>query len=525
MFNNTLFFGKKKVILSQEEKNKKKKCKKCPPGPVGPQGPQGPQGVPGPQGEQGPIGPVGPIGPQGEQGPQGIQGIQGIQGPIGPVGPQGPIGVTGPVGPIGPVGPTGPQGPQGPTGTNGSSFLVTTEPLNPTIGNIGDTILEFNSCNLWKKISDTGVVFPAPPSVKAIPTPTGNTILVGSGQTYTTIQDGVNAASAGDEILLNAGETFTLTAPVIMPNPITIRGQAGTIVQRTTTTTAGNASLFTIDSNIGPYIFRDFEMRMTGADVSGGTGTCILAPSFSPQLDNLFVDNCKIGISRNGITTYSKNMQVTNTDFYIALPTYTTSNQFRCLDVYNIDGNYMIANNTFDTGNILNNLMVYFKFSNGSGQFSGKLTLLNNIETLTNTNQLRNLALLEEWTSTTGSIQMFFIGNQTGTDGEVFPAIQLNSPDNSVIDFILLEDNTFKNNNGNGVVGVFMPPGPSTGTFPIYEQNNNITNLTFTAPWETATVPASVYAGWYSTQGTNPEYTLEQNPAFEFIGKLCCTCN
>jgi len=228
-------------------------------GDVGPIGPKGDIGAKGDKGSQGHIGPAGPKGDMGEQGEKGMQGDigpagpkgdKGMQGEIGPIGPKGEPGATGPAGPKGDKGDTGAKGEigekgeigakgeigekgeigvkgdigakgeVGPKGEVGEKGEIGAKGDKGDMGDKGDkgdsAACEFRVCTVD---ATCGGIFPCPP-------PSGNVLLVGPGQTFTTIQSAVNAAVPGDTILVQNGvynEQVTITTnnlTLLSQNPL-----------------------------------------------------------------------------------------------------------------------------------------------------------------------------------------------------------------------------------------------------------------------------------------------------------------
>ena len=174
-----------------------------------------------------------PLGPRGPAGPQG---------PVGPEGPQGPVGPEGPQGPTGPEGPQGLTGPEGPAGTDGTSFLSGSSAPTCDIGNIGDTYLDTSTGELYQKLIAPTIS----PSVRAIPSPTGQTITVTPSpvENYNdsiSIQAAIDAAQPGDVILLespdgkpfNVKTTITVNGSSFVDKPLFIKGSGidNTIIQ------------------------------------------------------------------------------------------------------------------------------------------------------------------------------------------------------------------------------------------------------------------------------------------------------
>ncbi len=151
------------------------------------------------------------------------KGDTGDQGPRGDTGPQG---ATGPSdGPTGPTGPTGPEGPEGPVGPSppASSFAI---------GNV----LRVDAVNG----NDSTASVNGPP--------------------YLTVGAAVAAATSGTTIWVHSG-TYTLAAPITLPDGICLRGQntQTTTIQYTAT---ANATLLTMGENTR---VEDVTLKLTSA--------------------------------------------------------------------------------------------------------------------------------------------------------------------------------------------------------------------------------------------------------------------
>lgn len=220
------------------------------PGPQGDVGPQGPEGPQGPQGAVGPVGPTGPIGirgPQGEPGPQGLPGWPGEQGVAGPQGPAGPEGPQGPMGPQGPTGADGPMGPQGPQGPAGPSGIVYKGIWSENASYGANSLVKFDG-KAYFCIADVGPSGASLPAIPAMPFPetSGTALTVGPGETYSNLQAAVDAASAGDTIVVAPGNYAG--APTTITKSLTIVGSG--------------SPTFTFNGGVGPYI------RLSGDNVN-----------------------------------------------------------------------------------------------------------------------------------------------------------------------------------------------------------------------------------------------------------------
>jgi hypothetical protein len=217
------------------------------PGPQGPAGPQGPGGPKGDPGEQGPIGPIGLRGPQGEPGVRGLPGFPGPQGDAGPQGPAGPAGPEGPVGPQGPAGAAGLIGPQGPQGPAGPSGITYKGVWSQNASYSANSLVKYEGKAYFciADVGPSGVSTPVPPEMK-FPATSGATLTVGPGQTYSNLQSAVDAASAGDTIVVAPGN---------------YAGALITITKNLTIVGSGSPTI-TFSGGVGPYI------RLSGDNVN-----------------------------------------------------------------------------------------------------------------------------------------------------------------------------------------------------------------------------------------------------------------
>jgi len=292
-----------------------------PTGATGPSGgPTGPTGLPGPTGPSsgitGDTGPTGAQGLQGSTGDTGPTGEQGIQGPTGPSG--GGIGTTGPTGDTGSTGPTGnagPQGIQGPTGAQGIQGPTGAQGIQGPTG-------PSTTCDLRESDVDVscGGIFP----ISSIPS--GSILTVGTGQMFATIQDAINAAVSGDEILVFPGiYQEQVTIPVGKNNIIlTSQTPQGAIITSPIGGLVGNLALVTINGAqqaivsgfrvAGPALIQG-NLRI-GIYVTGGGSAAIYNNAISDIRDNplssgqygtgINVDTGSAFIADNIISSYQK---------------------------------------------------------------------------------------------------------------------------------------------------------------------------------------------------------------------------
>lgn len=409
----------------------------------------------------------------------------------------------------------GRNGKDGKNGKDGTSFITTTDNLlSCNVGNLGDTVLSLPSGNLYLKQEGT-TVFPAVPQIKEIPEPTGNTILVGTGQTFTTIASAYASASAGDELLLNANETFFVTQVLNLSFPVTIRGQENTVIEMSSSPLIGQPYIFNLTAPSGIFVFKNFEIRMPFTDISFGQTACINVPTTNVTLNNIFIDNCNFGVSELGIVSCARALQVTNSNFYYASP--QLENSHRYIFICNIVDDYIIANNTFVTGSG-NNRTWFVSISNIPpliGTLSGSLVLLNNTQ-LVGTFSLRHLLGIEQWIGS--NFKIFIKGNILINEGNM--PILFSTLNNNILEFILISDNTFQNTAGKGIVGVFTSFGAPTGTSIIYAENNIIANQSFITGWFTTTNPNSILAGLDFGDGEIILYELFTQNCLKFLGNI-----
>ncbi|GEM_PF-3342991 len=205
------------------------------------------------------VGPEGPQGPQGDPGVDGVDGAPGLQGPPGPPGAPGADGADGAQGPEGPLGPPGPQGDPGPRG------LVYSGPWNATQQYGQAELVTYSGAPYLciKTACNTSLPTIEPPSI-AFPPVSGNTLYVGSGQTYSNLAAAITAAQNGDRIQVSAGsysgENITIS------KSLTIEGI--------------DLPTFNYNGGVGPYIQLsgdDVNVRFIGVKLVGSSvNTAIL---------------------------------------------------------------------------------------------------------------------------------------------------------------------------------------------------------------------------------------------------------
>ncbi|AWI06930.1 C1q-like domain-containing protein [Clostridium drakei] len=470
-------------------------------GPTGATGATGIQGVTGPtgstgatgiQGVTGPTGATGVTGIQGITGPTGATGVTGIQGITGPTGATGATGIQGITGPTGATGATGIQGVTGPTGATGLSVLSGNGAPTLAIGTIGDTYIDTSTGEVYQK-----VVSPIPPTVRTIPSPSGATLNVGTGQTYATIDAALAAASNGDRILLTA-ETFTIMSTINVNKSVTIEGQgiASTIVE---TTNNSVQTMFNITvSNViikNMKIIQNFPVLTSVETVIGINNLSAIG---------IYIDSCEISITELGIGIKATEFQISNCNFtYAPMGSLNNGNYYIILS--STSGESIIYNNTFIavSGDTRTRFIIITNIAVSSGTLQGELLISNNSQ-LISPYTLRHLLVMEEFLGS--NFQLFIDNNTTINEGNV-PVLLFNV-DNNIFSFIEASGNSIQNTAGKGLIGV---DGSSTGSTVAYASNNTIANQTWTSGWNTATVPASFIIGYNTTIIPAPVYPLESS--------------
>lgn len=239
-------------------------------------GADGAAGARGPVGPAGAAGAVGPQGPQGEPGPQGLPGWPGPQGPAGPMGPPGPQGVPGVQGLPGWPGPQGEAGLPGPQGPAGPSGIVYKGVWSHNASYAANSLVKYDGKAYFciADVGPSGGPGPVPPAM-AFPDTSGTTLSVGPGQTYESLQAAVDAAAAGDTIIVAPG---------------THAGALTTITKSLTIVGSGSPT-FTFSGGVGPYIrLSGDNVNVKIADINfvgTGVNTTILGDinqAYGPQL-------------------------------------------------------------------------------------------------------------------------------------------------------------------------------------------------------------------------------------------------
>ncbi|PGO31726.1 cell surface glycoprotein [Bacillus cereus] len=374
--------------------------------------------------------------------------------------------------------PTGPVGPTGPTGTT-----VLTGVGVPTcaIGDLGDIYIDLSTGITYYKLSQ-----PVPPMVRAIPAPTGNTILVGSTQTYTTIDAALAVANNGDRLLLDA-ETFIITSTVTVNKSVTIEGQG---IGATTVITTLNTVVSMFNVTVSNVIFRNMSIVQDFPSVLG-VESVISINNLSAT--GIYIYSCEISVCELGIAIVATEFQITNCDFTYA-PLASPNNGYFYIIISSTSGQSIIDSNTFvsDSGNTRCRFIIITNIAVNSGTLQGNLIVSNNKQDNSSPFTLRHLLVIEEFIGT--NFGLFLLSNTTVNEGNV-PVLLFNANFN-IFKFIEVIGNSVQNTAGKGIIGI---DSSSTGQTPIFSSSNTIANQFFTAGWASATVPASFIIGYNTT--------------------------
>ena len=323
-----------------------------------------------------------------------------------------------------PGGPPGKQGPPGPAGL-GTLILTGVGPPLCTTGKLGDVYIDLETGCQYLKTTQ-----PIPPSPRPIPTFTGDTLLVGSGQTYPTIQDALAAASDGDRLLLDA-ELFAVTDTITVNKSVTIEGQGPNFTQIIANSIATSPYyLFTI--TVSNVVFLNMRILEDYPRSAGETDTVIAFTN--KNATGIYVDHCEIGISEVGIGTAAAEFQISNCTFFYS-PDALPNNRYSSILISNTLGNSVIYHNEIVTGS--QDAGCFFtRITNVgavSGSLQGKLLLANNVQ-ITAAPTLRHLLAMEEYIG--ANFKLYINGNTTVAEGNV--PFLLESPDLSIFSFIQL---------------------------------------------------------------------------------------
>lgn len=369
---------------------------------------------------------------------------------------------------------------------------VITDAGAPTcaIGQIGDFYTDISTGQAYLKLAQ-----PEPAPVRLIPPPTGNTLLVGSGQTYTTIQDALDAASNGDLILLDS-ETFNITATINVNKSVTIEGQGIAATTVITTTLSGQNFMFNVTQpNV---VFKNMQIVQNYPSVSS-VETVIAVNDLGAT--GIYVDNCEIAVCEIGIGLKATEFQITNCNFTYA-PLASAGNGYFYIFISSTSGNSIIDSNTFvsDSGNTNCRFIIITNVSVSSGTLQGKLIISNNTQSISPFT-LRHLLVIEEFIGS--DFELYINNNTTINEGNV-PVLMFNAI-LGIFKFIEVIGNSIQNTAEKGLVGI---DGGSAGTTDVFSSNNMIANEFFREGWASATIPESFIVGYNTEITPAPVLTL-----------------
>ncbi len=373
---------------------------------------------------------------------------------------------------------------------NGIEFITGIGEPTCAIGGIGDVYIDLTNGNLYYKTEQ-----PTAPVVRAIPLYTGVSHNVGSGEAapYDDIQTAIDAANAGDRLLL-VDSAYTITATINVNKPITIQGLGAGITTIEKTAAAGGTTMINITSS--NVVLQDLTLVQ---DYPSTVTTEAVVSISGLTLNEIYIDSCEILPCEFGITTNAAEFQITNCSFGYA-PLADLNNSYRCIAITANNGTSIIDSNTFSAES--GNTRCYFTVvTNLSGPLLGQLVVSNN-EQVASSYTLRHLLDIEEFVG--NDFQLFIINNTTISEGNV--PVLLANPDLSIFRFIDISGNSVQNTAGKGIVGIDFG---YTGTTDIYDSNNTVANPNFSGSWASATDPESITVGYNTAAiSTDPNLPL-----------------
>lgn len=391
----------------------------------------------------------------------------------------------------GPPGPKGPPGPPGPVGP-GKPALTGIGAPQCIIGDPGDIYIDISrGCEYYK------LPQPVPPNVREIPPPTGNTLHVGTGQTYTTLQAALAAAEDGDLLFLEA-EVFNITDTVTVNKSVTIEGQ-GSSATSIIASSIATLPYYMFNVTVSDVVFRNMKIIQDYPRSAGETDTVLAFTNKTAT--GIYIDNCEIGISEIGIGIMAAEFQISNCSFIYA-PNSLPNNKYTCILISNTIGESAIYNNTFTPGS-QDQGCFFIRITNISavnGALEGHLNVNSNTQTPT-AFSLRHLLAIEEFIGS--HFKLYINNNTTVMEGNV-PVLLYNANMN-IFKFIELIGNTMQNTAGKGLAGI---DNVSMGVTDIFASMNTIANESFEAGWASATVPQSFVIGYRETIEPAPTLPL-----------------
>lgn len=355
-------------------------------------------------------------------------------------------------------------------------------------GESGDMYIDLSTGHMYYKLTA-----PVPPAVRPIPSPSGNTLLVGSGQTYTNIEDALAAANDGDRILLDA-ETFTINSTINVNKSVTIEGQ-GKGATKVITTSNTVISMFNV--TVSNVVFKD--MSLIQNFVSTATVETVIYVN-NTSATGIYVHNCEISVCEFGISLRAAEFQITNCDF-IYSPDAGIPNNYRYIYILNTSGQSIINNNTFVSTAGPTSCSFIIITNIGAGTLQGTLVISNNSQ-LSSPDPLRHLLVMEEYSGS--DFKLYIINNTTLSESNA-PVLLYNANLN-LFTFISVEGNSVQNTAGKGLIAIDFN---STGTTEIFSSNNTLANESFAPDWESATNPLSFIVGYRTSISPAPELPLE----------------
>jgi len=340
-------------------------------------------------------------------------------------------------------------------------------------------------------------------------------LVVGSGETHTTLESAIAASVDGQNILVKSG-TYLVSSTILVNKQVKIVGEdKELVIFETASTTSAPVSMFNVSVDNVAIAKMTIKHKKT-SNTSVETAVVASGGGFpQTRISNFIMESCNIEFIEFGMTVRAENWCVRDSQF--AYATGSVSNSCRAIGIYGTKGNAFIKDN-FLKNDILNGTAFrpfYLTSTTGTNPnetVEGKLVL----EGTTHVGPLAQFWNQDNQQGSPGSFELQIKNNITNESNLFagFAAAVANSGD--MFSSITLSGNTLSNlhavDGGKGVFGVYGSAAFRSSSLVVHASSNTLGQSVYRTGWE------AVEGTTVGKEVTTPAFTVSVDSAIPESG-------
>jgi hypothetical protein len=340
-------------------------------------------------------------------------------------------------------------------------------------------------------------------------------LVVGSGETHTTLESAIAASVDGQNILVKSG-TYLVSSTILVNKQVKIVGEdKELVIFETASTTSAPVSMFNVSVDNVALAKMTIKHKKT-SNTSVETAVVASGGGFpQTRISNFIMESCNIEFIEFGMTVRAENWCVRDSQF--AYATGSVSNSCRAIGIYGTKGNAFIKDN-FLKNDILNGTAFrpfYLTSTTGTNPnetVEGKLVL----EGTTHVGPLAQFWNQDNQQGSPGSFELQIKNNITNESNLFagFAAAVANSGD--MFSSITLSGNTLSNlhavDGGKGVFGVYGSAAFRSSSLVVHASSNTLGQSVYRTGWE------AVEGTTVGKEVTTPAFTVSVDSAIPESG-------